>query len=177
MLFRSACSVPSSPPNPAAWVWDSRFAVRSWKLTVASYGPRRIYPTVPPFSSPCRRTQALRREVAPTAETESGERWGYAWGTEGAVSFSYCPCSKCDDEDIWSSPHRMNSCSTAILPHVVWSLSTSAKFRCTVTRCTLRAQTWTGAIVALAMIEQEILRAARSRSFASERPSIPLEYG
>jgi signal transduction histidine kinase len=47
-------STPSSPPNPAAWVWDSRSAVRSWKATVAGSGPRQTYPTVPRFSSPCR---------------------------------------------------------------------------------------------------------------------------
>src|SRR5258706_15504808 len=26
------CSTLSSPPNPAAWAWDSRSAARSWKL-------------------------------------------------------------------------------------------------------------------------------------------------
>ena len=35
------------------------------ELTVAGCGPRQMYPTGPPFSSPCRRTRALRRELRP----------------------------------------------------------------------------------------------------------------
>src|ERR1700730_5982154 len=31
--MQTDCSMPSSPPSPAAWVWDSRSAVRSWRLT------------------------------------------------------------------------------------------------------------------------------------------------
>ena len=50
----TGCSTPSSPPNPAAWAWDSRSAVRSWKPTVAGCGPRQTYPTALRFSSPCR---------------------------------------------------------------------------------------------------------------------------
>jgi len=53
-LVRTGCSMPSSPPNPAAWAWDSRSAVRSWKAMVAGFGPRQTYPTAPRFSSPCR---------------------------------------------------------------------------------------------------------------------------
>lgn len=37
------------------------------------------------------------------AEIGSGERWCHVWGTEGAVSLSYCPLSKYDDEDFWGS--------------------------------------------------------------------------
>src|ERR1700730_8118094 len=37
-------STSSSPPNPAAWAWDSRSAVRSWKPTMAGCRPRQTYP-------------------------------------------------------------------------------------------------------------------------------------
>jgi C4-dicarboxylate-specific signal transduction histidine kinase len=47
-------STPSSPPNPTAWAWDFRSAVRSWKATVAGCGPRQTYLTGPRCSSPCR---------------------------------------------------------------------------------------------------------------------------
>src|SRR5258708_40208747 len=43
-------STPSSPPNPAAWAWDSRSAVRSWKPTMAGCRPRKPTPA-PRFSS------------------------------------------------------------------------------------------------------------------------------
>ena len=52
--MRTGYSTPSSLPNPAAWVWDSRSAVRSSKPTVAGCGPQQTYPTVQRFSSPCR---------------------------------------------------------------------------------------------------------------------------
>src|SRR5580704_11641771 len=61
--MRIGCSTPSSPPNPAAWAWDCRSAVRSWKPMAAGCGPRQTYPTVPRFNSPCRCTLTLRREV------------------------------------------------------------------------------------------------------------------
>jgi hypothetical protein len=50
----TGCSTPSSPLNPAVWVWDSRSAVRSSKLTGDGCGARQTYPTAPRFSSPCR---------------------------------------------------------------------------------------------------------------------------
>jgi hypothetical protein len=50
---------------------------------------------------------ALREPEASSA-SESGEPWGNAWGTEGAVSFSYCPRSKYDDEEFWCSSPTLN---------------------------------------------------------------------
>src|SRR5258708_24730651 len=62
--MRTGCSTPSTPPNPAVWEWDFQSAVRSWKPTVAGYGPRQTYPTAPRFSSPCRRMPITHHEVA-----------------------------------------------------------------------------------------------------------------
>jgi hypothetical protein len=46
--------------------------------------------------------------LAASAVTESGERWGYAWGTEGAFDFSYCPRSKYDDEEFWGASPELD---------------------------------------------------------------------
>jgi len=72
--MRTGCSTPSSPPNPAAWVWDSRSAVRSWQPTMAGCGPRQTYPTVPRFSSACRRTQILPPEIASISTSKEHAR-------------------------------------------------------------------------------------------------------
>ncbi|MBR0878557.1 hypothetical protein JQ608_15455 [Bradyrhizobium liaoningense] len=45
-------------------------------------------------------------EVSPAAE--SGQRWGSAWEAEGAISFSYCPRSKYDDEEYWGSSPELD---------------------------------------------------------------------
>ena len=52
-IMRVSCSIPSSPPSPAAWVWDFRSAVRSSNFTAGASGPRPMYPTVRASSSPC----------------------------------------------------------------------------------------------------------------------------
>ena len=51
----SACSRPSSPPNPRAWGWDCRSAVRSLTPTAADSGHRPTFQTAPCSSSPCQR--------------------------------------------------------------------------------------------------------------------------
>ena len=48
--------VTASPPNPAAWAWDSRSAVRSSKLTGDDYRAPAMLGRVRRFNSLCRRT-------------------------------------------------------------------------------------------------------------------------
>ena len=50
----AGCSTPFSPPNPPAWVWDSRSAIRSWKPMAAGCGPPQMYPGVHRSSLRCR---------------------------------------------------------------------------------------------------------------------------
>ena len=69
--MRIGCSPPSSQPNPAAWVWDFRSAVRLWKPTVADCGPQQTYPREPRFSSLCQQTRTQRCDVAPVCELSS----------------------------------------------------------------------------------------------------------
>jgi hypothetical protein len=71
--MRTGCSTPSSPQNPVAWGWDSRSAVRSWKITGVGCGPRPTYPTVLRFNLPCRCTQTPRREAAPVSRPKEQE--------------------------------------------------------------------------------------------------------
>jgi signal transduction histidine kinase len=54
------CSAPSSPPNPAAWAWDSRSAVRSSKLTGDDYRALAMLGRVRRFNSLCRRADKPR---------------------------------------------------------------------------------------------------------------------
>src|SRR5260221_10836930 len=69
---------PFSPPNPAAWAWDSRSAVRSWKPTMAGCRPRQTYPrrhvSVHPAGERRHcvvslRPEAVQRTAAPSARS------------------------------------------------------------------------------------------------------------
>jgi hypothetical protein len=64
-VTRTGCSTPSSPPNPAAWVWDSRSAVRSWKLTEDDCGLTAMRAPVRHFNSFCLCTRRRRSDRAP----------------------------------------------------------------------------------------------------------------
>ena len=61
---RTGCSTRSSPPDPAAWAWDSRSAVRSWKLTGDVCQLPAMLVRVRHFNSSCLCIRRIRRDRA-----------------------------------------------------------------------------------------------------------------
>src|SRR5258708_24157886 len=115
----SACSRLSTPRNRTVWGWACRSAGQLSKRITDDCGRARTCPAAPAFNSPCRRSQTLRREVAPVNRPEN--RRPAASSALAAERTSALTASTC--EAFLSSPLARGSLATykpcGLLP--LWS--------------------------------------------------------